>query len=242
MRCKHHRENIVLYLYGELSDQKSRELENHLETCSKCAQDIAYTREVFHLMEEADTQTQPQPNWEKCWGTIHSEIRKQPKSPKRAMLFPRWVPAAAAVILVFALGIYLGRFWPSSQPQITAQEESVIPETETGGFAQATLVQHFESLKPLLIDYANFTVTETEEDNKIVIDRSIIRNLLIQNYLLLRMVAQDNPEAAELLEDIDLVLREIKNLENGDPGASRMIRELIQHRKILFKIDVLQQL
>jgi len=241
MRCKQYREDIVLYLYGELSDQKSRELENHLETCSECGKDIAYTREVFHLMEEADTETQPQANWEKCWGTIRTEIQENRPRPKHTALFPRWVPAAAAVTLVFALGIYLGRFWPSSQPQIAAQEEAVIPETETGRFAQASLVQHFESLKPLLIDYANYAATENE-DNKILVDRSIIRNLLVQNYLLLRMVAQDNPEAGELLEDIDLVLREIKNLENGDPNASRMIRELIQQRKILFKIDVLQQL
>lgn len=241
MRCKHHRENIVLYLYGELSDQKSRELEKHIETCSECARDMAYTREVFHLMEEADTQTQPQADWEKCWGAIHSGTRDKSLTPKRFVLFPRWAPVAAAIILVFALGIYLGQFWPSPQPQIAAQEEGVTPETSTSGFAQASLVQHFESLKPLLIDYANYAVSENE-DNKIMIDRSIIRNLLVQNYLLLRMVAKDNPEAADLLEDIDLVLREIKNLENGDPDASRMIRELIQHRKILFKIDVLQQL
>lgn len=241
MRCKHHSENIVLYLYGELNDLKSRELENHLETCSECAQDLAYTREVFHLMEEADTSTQPQANWEKCWGSIHTGIQGKSPRPKRSLLFPRWAPVAASIILVFALGIYLGRFWPSSQPQIAAQEESITPETGTSGFAQASLAQHFESLKPLLIDYANYVVSENE-DNKIVIDRSIIRNLLVQNYLLLRMVAQDNPEAADLLEDIDLVLREIKNLENGDPDASHMIRELIQHRNILFKIDVLQQL
>jgi hypothetical protein len=192
-------------------------------------------------MEEADSEVQPQANWEKCWGSIRSGIREETPKKKQAALFPRWVPAAAAIVLVFVLGIYLGRFWPSSQPEMVAQEEAVIQEGGTSGFTQATLVQHFESLKPLLIDYANYATTEGE-DSKIVVDRSIVRNLLVQNYLLLRMVAKDNPEAAELLEDIDLVLREIKNLENGDPNASRMIRELIQHRKILFKIDVLQQL
>ena len=46
----------------------------------------------------------------------------------------------------------------------------------------------------------------------------------------------------ELLEDIDLVLREIKNLESGDQATSSMIRELIQQRQILFKIDVIQKL
>lgn len=241
MRCKNYRENIILYLYGELSDQKARRLERHLETCAECAQDLAYTRAVFHLMEEADTEVQPQADWEKCWGSIRSGIQEEIPKKKPAALFPRWVPAAAAIVLVFALGIYLGRFWPSSQPEMAAQEEGAVQDEGTSSFTQATLVQHFESLKPLLIDYANYAAAENE-DNKIVVDRSIVRNLLVQNYLLLRMVAKDNPEAAELLEDIDLVLREIKNLENGDPDASRMIRDLIQHRKILFKIDVLQQL
>jgi hypothetical protein len=241
MRCKNYRENIVLYLYGELSDPESRQLEKHVETCPECAQDLAYTRDVFHHIDEADPGIQPQANWEKCWGTIRTEIRETPAKTNSTALFPRWLPAAAAVILVFALGIYLGRFWPSSQPEVAAHSEAMTAEQGASGLAQASLVQHFENLKPLLIDYANYADPENGS-NQITVDRSIVRNLLVQNYLLLRMVAQDNPEAADLLEDIDLVLREIKNLENGDPNASRMIRELIQHRKILFKIDVLQQL
>jgi hypothetical protein len=55
-------------------------------------------------------------------------------------------------------------------------------------------------------------------------------------------VAQNDPEAADLLEDIDLVLREIKNMERGDPEAPGMIRRLIHSRDILFKINVLQKL
>jgi hypothetical protein len=58
----------------------------------------------------------------------------------------------------------------------------------------------------------------------------------------MRLVAQNDPDAADLLEDIDLVLREIKNIENTDPDAAGMIQQLIRQRDILFKIDVLQKL
>ena len=45
-------------------------------------------------------------------------------------------------------------------------------------------------------------------------------------------------EAAELLEDIDLVLREINNMDPDDPDTPGMIRSLIDQRDILFKINV----
>jgi len=53
-------------------------------------------------------------------------------------------------------------------------------------------------------------------------------------------VAESNPSAQEILEDLDLVLREIKNQKSDDKSASSLIKDLIQERDILFKMDVLK--
>jgi hypothetical protein len=52
------------------------------------------------------------------------------------------------------------------------------------------------------------------------------------------MIAEKNPNLAQLLEDVDLVLREIANLDEEDPENLSMIKELIQQRGILYEIEV----
>jgi hypothetical protein len=235
MKCNKAKEQIILYLYGELSEAEHRKLEQHMRGCPSCAEDLAYTRDVFNLIDRADTTEVPEAAWDKCWGLIASGTRPQPRTRFSWMPFPLWVPAAAAVVLIFAAGLFIGRYRPSSQPQLAA-DTAQGPE-----FPQFTLQAHFDNLTPLLAEYANRPIVEASDD-RVLVDRRLIQTLLVQNYMLMRLVAQNDPQAADLLEDIDLVLREIKNMESGDPGAPGMIRRLIQSRDILFKINVLQKL
>ena len=235
MKCSKAKEQIILHLYGELSDAEQRKLEQHMRECSACAEDLAYTRDVFDMIDKADTAEAPEAAWEKCWGEITSGVQVSSDPKTGWALFPRWAPVAAGVVLIFAVGIFIGRFWPSSQPSTVADTEL------TSEFPQFTLQDHFDNLKPLLAEYANHPAGDTTDD-RVLVDRRLIQSLLVQNYMLMRLVAQNDPEAADLLEDIDLVLREIKNMEAGDPEAPGMIRRLIQSRDILFKINVLQKL
>jgi hypothetical protein len=234
MKCKKFKEQIVLYLYGELSEEERQALEQHLKTCSACSQDLAYTQSVFNLIDEADTQEAPEARWEKCWEGIHTEIQQPPRRRRRFVLSPAWAMAAAGIIMIFALGIFIGRFWVPSQPSPLA------PMGISSAYTRLSLQEHFDNLKPLLIEYSNYSGTMTG-DASMRIDREIVRSLLIQNFLLMRMVAEDNPTTAQLLEDIDLVLREITNMERSDRQAPSMIKELIHQREILFKIDILQK-
>lgn len=232
MSCKKHREQIILYLYGELAGPEQRELEQHLQECSSCARDLDYTREVFSLIDHAESADIPEAGWDRCWSGISTGIQHPGKVRKPRWTWgPHWVPAAAAVLLVFALGIFLGRFWPGSQP---APDQAAAQGPD---FAPLSLQNHFDNLKPILAEYANRAIGEPESQD-VLIDRRIVQSLLVQNFMLMRMAAQNNPEAAELLEDIDLVLREISNMDPDDPESPAMIRSLIDQRDILFKINV----
>lgn len=240
MKCGKYQDQIVLYLYRELDQAERRELEQHLGECSACARDLAYTREVFGLIDQAEADVIPEARWDSCWTRIAQGIQSPPRSRRSWMGFPGWAAVTAAVLLIFAAGIFLGRFWTVSRPPGEADTASA------AGFSSITLQDYFSSLQPVLIEYANQPAESIGEDrivvDRIVVDRSLIHSLLVQNFMLMRLAAQNDPEAAELLEDIDLVLREIKNLDGSDPDAPAMIRRLIHQRDILFKMNVIQTL
>jgi len=155
-------------------------------------------------------------------GRLSADLRGRP------LYRPLLAILAAAVVHGYGPG-------PSSQPP-SSMDTAQMPE-----FPRFTLQDHFDNLKPLLAEYANRPAGDTPDD-RVLVDRRLIQSLLVQNYMLMRLVAQNDPKAADLLEDIDLVLREIKNMEADDPEAPGMIHRLIQSRDILFKINVLQEL
>jgi hypothetical protein len=236
MNCKKHKQNIVLFLYGELNEQDKKSLEEHIKQCAECARDLEYTRKVFGLLDETKNQEkEPQPNWERCWQAIENNtMRKEFKKPF-FRLVPNWAYAAAAVLAVFILGIMAGREW------FTSQEQVLRPEQPSAEFVEYTLNQHLDELKPMLLEYANYP--EADENNSILlIDQKAAQELLIQNILLKEMIAQKYPSAGELLEDLDLVLKEIANQEDKDDKTPLRIKNLIKEREVMFKMEILQKL
>jgi len=231
MRCKKYEEKIVLNLYDELTEKEKAELESHIKECTACAEDLAYTKEVFHIIDEAREEEIPEVEWEKSWKKIDTAVPETQLKEKKRFLFPRWAYAAASLAVVFILGIMIGRFlfFPGQPAGLqTAASEN---------YFQYTLNEHFDELKPILIEYANYTASEKGEEG-IVMDKEVARNLILQNLLLKRMVAETNPSAAQLLEDVDLVLREIANLRKEDKQTPSLIKDLIHQRGILFKMGI----
>ena len=234
MKCKKYEEKIILHLYGELDEKDKEELENHVKECRECSRDFAYTKKVFKALDENKEDT-PEANWEKCWREIDAPTHKKPRLQKSFFLFPRWAYAAAALLLVFVLGAIIGRFlfFPGQQ----APDEQAFSPTSI----QFTLQEYFEELKPVLVEYANFTSSERGEEI-ILMDKAIARNLLIQNILLKSIVAKTDPALVQLLDDVDIVLKEISNLRKEDRKTPSLIKELIQEREILFKMEILQKI
>jgi hypothetical protein len=234
MACKKHKykEKIVLHLYGELSEKDTKVLMAHIEECPDCAEEMAYTQKVFQVLDETKSDEVPEANWEKCWSTIDVGIQGKKRKKKNFFLAPpKWAYAAATLLIVFTVGFFFGRlafFKPgkSTPRQLEGSQSAMYP----------SLQDHFESLKPILVEYANYT--ESPENGKIAIDKRIVKSLIIQNILLKRLIAEEDPAMKEVLEDVDLVLREIANQEGDDAHSLSMIKELIQERGILYELEV----
>jgi len=103
------------------------------------------------------------------------------------------------------------------------------------------LIEYMDELKPILIEYANYTSSEGTEE-AMLIDKDTLRSLLVQNLLLKDIIAKSNPSLLPLLDDLDLVLKELSNMKRGDKQTPSMIKELIQEREILFKMEIFQSM
>jgi hypothetical protein len=231
MACKKYKERIVLHLYGELGEKDAKDLMAHIEGCTDCAEEFAYTQKVFQVLDETKTDNVPEANWEKCWNTIDVGIQGKERKTKSFLLFPRWAYASAALLIVFTIGFFFGRIaflqpGKSGPVQLEGSQSAMYPSIQ----------EHFESLKPFLLEYANYT--SSPGNGTITIDKKIVRSLIIQNILLKRLIADEDPSTKEILEDVDLVLREIANQEGDDAHTLTMIKELIQERGIMYEIEV----
>jgi len=235
MNCNKFKENIVLDLYGELDKKEKDELEQHISTCAECAEDQLYSKNVFQALEEAKIEDIPEPTWESNWGKINLAIQDKPERRSLFGLSPKWAYAAAGVTLVFALGIFTGRFW------LPQKQEGFISAELSQEYIKRSLSQHFENIKPVLVEMANYTAQENG-NGSILVDKETLKNLIIQNILLKSLISGEDPTATQILEDVDLVLRELANIDEGDSGTKSMIKELIDDREILVNMKILQQI
>ncbi|MEE9502682.1 MAG: zf-HC2 domain-containing protein [Candidatus Aminicenantaceae bacterium] len=247
MKCKKCKEDIVLLLYGELADKDKSEVMAHIKGCPECADEWESTKGVFALLDETKRESAPEADWERCWGAIQTDIdersrgekRKRTERERRLFMLPGWAYAVASVFVIFVLGVLIGRIWLTSDTQIAAAPG--IQAAGSSEYIKQSLNEHFETLKPMLVSYANYSAEENGRET-ITLDKEIVRSLLIQNYLLKKLVIESDPSAGELLEDLDLVLREIKNMPSDDKWAPSQVKELIHEREILFKMDILETL
>ncbi len=235
MKCNRFRENTVLDLYGELDTKEKAELEQHISACAECAKDHLYSKSVFQALEDLETEEIPEPEWDSNWGNINLAIRDKPKPRPLFGISPKWAYATAGVTLVFTLGIFTGRFW------LPQKQEVPISAELTQDYIQRTLAEHFENIRPVLVEMANYTALENG-NGTVMLDKRAIENLIIQNIILKSLISGKNPTAVQILEDVDLVLRELANIDEGDSGTKSMIKELIDEREILVNMNILQQM
>lgn len=235
MKCKKIQQNIVLEIYGELKENEKAELKQHIAECSVCAKDYAYSKSVFEALEEADIDDIPEPQWSASWAHINTAIKDKPSSRRLFSAIPNWAYAVAGVMFVFFLGIFAGRFWLP-----TAQEGLQVAATSQDDYRQ-TLNNHLDELKPVLLQIANYSAEENG-NSTVTMDRQALQSLIIQNILLKSLITEQNPTAKQILEDAELVLRELANMDEGDSRTKPMLKELIDERGILLNMNILQKM
>lgn len=235
MDCKTAGENIILDLYGELDAAAKAGLEAHLEKCPACAADRAETKSVFALLDAHAPAPAPAVDTERVWRRVQAVIAAPP-AKRRFFPFPgwRWAAAGASLAFVLIVGIFLGRTWfPPAAGPLPASATAGLPAAGTA--VEPALTSHLDDTTPLLLDYLH--AVENGKGKKAFVEESAVRALLFQNFLLRQALLEKDPATAELLDDLDLVFKEIVS---GGAKASA-IRDLIRERDILFRLRILKK-
>lgn len=114
MECRDVRDLADPFLAEELLTETNHEILRHLDTCSRCRDDVAGRRALRERVRQAIQRApglEPRPEFvTELRAMLQNTARQAP--PRRGIRFHGWWTLAATVLLVAALGgAYLGRDW-----------------------------------------------------------------------------------------------------------------------------------
>lgn len=232
MKCKDIEKRSVLYLYGDLSEEDKKGMDEHLGSCRSCRLFLEQKKRLLKMISLGKTE-ETEPRWDDYWRQIARRV-------DRADSKPRWLPALkwgyAVVGFAFFLivGVMIGRLVLTDTG---IQRNSLIHESDYGN--GNVLVQYFEDMKPLMIDLSNTLVPSG--DREVMADKEVIDTLLMQTRLLQYRFSGRDPQVEALLSDIELILIEISNRVPSDRDTAKSIRDFVEEREIPIKIDLFQK-
>jgi predicted anti-sigma-YlaC factor YlaD len=114
MNCEECKNLITVSVFGKLTPQEKRQLEDHLRECPECTRIHEKSENLRSLFEEKEEI--PLPDKEKSWDIISSKAIQ--RKDVKTIFFPykKWAFAASALIVVFLLGFLIGKqvFFPGA--------------------------------------------------------------------------------------------------------------------------------
>jgi len=133
--CEHLKENLTLYIYGELDPAAGREVEIHLESCEGCRNEHARLSTVLAKVKEASLSPQLSPMEARA---MAAEISRTLKAGRRrtgwrqylefmpSRLIPRAAMACGLVITVAVIGYLNLNKTPGTAPVSMNQNEEIM--------------------------------------------------------------------------------------------------------------------
>lgn len=232
MNCKNIEKKIILLLCNELPKKDKSKLIDHIEKCENCKTFMEENISILSDVAESKIDLF-EPEWDNYWDKINTEINN---TSKKRWSFPQFGSKSfsfvTAVVLVI-VGIIIGKFLPTSPPEVTK------PLQHRGGDNNILYVNnYFEDVKPVMIDYANYTIP-INNGNGGPVEKKIIKTILNDTRLLQRHIStQNSPYLSSLLEELELILTEIKNLSPTEKNSIMSIQRMIKEKSIPLKIDL----
>jgi hypothetical protein len=229
-----HDDDLILYWYGEAEDPG--EIRAHLDASPELRARYDELRRALEAAGEAlPVPARPESYGAEVWARIQPRLdgKVLPFRPRRDVL--AWVAAAAAVLLL-AVGFLAGRYWPQpGEPQVAA-----LPAAARERILVRTVAVHLESSERLLTELAN---SEADGAVDLSAERRWAQDLLAANRLY-RQSARNGgrPRIASLLDELEPLLLEIAHGPSEVPAEEiEDLRARIEDQFILFKMRVASQ-
>lgn len=232
MKCL--KKNVILeYIDDEISEKETRMVEAHLSTCQKCREELESMKKDIDLVFENLALLDPT---DVPADILIPPLKVEKKARTKRFFIPAfrwwdWRVALAGSMLIFILGIFVGKYF------ISVPAQKTLVKLESPEHLRFILQEHFEDIKPVLIEYANFSISK-EGNMDILLDKEVVSRLMEQNHLLKKRIPQNKNEyLRQLLDELEVILREISSLTKEDPASLSVIKKLIREKEILFKLE-----
>lgn len=223
----------MAYMDKEIPGRKSRKIAAHLARCRVCREAYDKMRQDVDLVIESMDLLNPR-EIPAIVPIIPKKIEKKSRSRKFFIPVPGWWDWRVALtgsLFIFILGIFVGKYFIPPSPS------NVLVRLESPEHLRFVLQEHFENIKPVLIEYANFPLS-AEGSMDILLDKEFISGLMERNRLIKERIPRDkNNYLKQLLDELEIILRKISTLTKEDPESLFFIKKLIKEKEILFKLE-----
>jgi hypothetical protein len=247
--CKKYRAMFSDALYRELPETGQAALQAHLEDCPLCAAEYAGMAAVLEKMDERKRPDKSEEYWENYWDRLEEKIAKEPLTLKDRLRLNRlwqWTGSfdfrmgrvlyPVSAVLLILLGIFIGKYIYAPAPVrevVTANRRAA-----STGRIYAAAAQHFDNLKPLLVECSNYTGDDKTAET-IPVETEALKKLLFRHHLLKKAAAETgNDFLKQLLDELEIILLEICNSNGQKTPAMKTARDILKSNDILFKMNV----
>jgi len=215
MKCEWLRENIVLYVYGELPDDARHELEQHVARCADCAAELKAEQD-FHILLVQDRAADPTPN---LLAASRMRLQEALETAQQGGFFSRlafdpvnWLrqvrfsPALASAILILGFAGGIGTMYkirPTDQGTAAPiQKASQAPDVSIAGINSIT---QEPGTNQISIKYNTLATQEVQGS---------LNDQRIQQLLL--YAARNNYNSGVRVDSVDLLAQKTNDLQVRD--------------------------
>jgi len=228
MNCKQTERIMAAAVFSTLNQEDETALKEHISQCCKCARKWQQTACLRELDKEAPAYSLPDPDH--SWAVISASLSKRRHRTHRVRNW-HWIPAAAALLLVFAAGIFFGRRMFQTMPEAITYL--------TGDLSEITLESYADHLQPVLVNFLNQSSMQDPESVR-QLERQIISDLLNRTRFLKSLIPENgNSELRDLFQDLEFILTAMDNLEADDRDTAHHLIGLIRNKKVSLRLDQL---
>jgi hypothetical protein len=218
MKCEWLRENVVLYVYGELLDDARHELEQHVARCADCAAELKAEQD-FHSLLSHDRAADPTPN---LLAASRMRLQEALETAQQGGFFSRLVfdpanwlrqvrfsPTLASAILIIGFAGGIGTMYkirpaePGIAPTASVQHPS--PASADVSIAGINSITQEPGTNQISIKYNTLATQEVQGS---------LNDQRIQQLLL--YAARNNYNSGVRVDSVDLLAQRTNDLQVRD--------------------------
>lgn len=248
------------FLRNELSEADRRNVETHLASCTRCAEELAALRRATAMLDQHVQKPSDRRSgmyWQMFADKVEARLEEESNDTATSSILRKLLDAllvnrmpfgvgfaSALTLVMLVFGIW--SLWLRNPASLPVEQSTRQEVTSNGaGYEKAALdlraQDYLEQSKVLLIGLMNTDITKAGASRPLFQrEREISRKLVSESGdLTSKLNDPSQRRLKELISDLQLILVQIANLEaRGDVQGLEIIKGGIRHNDVLFKINL----